>query len=162
MSGLMRFGESEMLQELLLSKPVGFAVGLLYVVNPSLGAAGPGGIPEVFANYVAPIALVIYFLVRDEKRDKLATRNDAAKKEQEDKREHERAKETLRREERMADRIDELETYINETMLTSITENKNCVNQLCNRIETLVEAIRRSDSTLVKGKSGGHGKDVEG
>ena len=154
MSDSMRLEGSEMFQDLLLSKPVGFAVGLFYVAEASAVGTGSGGIPELFANYVAPVALVIYFLVRDEKRDKLAARNEAKKKEAEEKRERERAQETLDREERMASRINELENYINRTMLTSIAESKNCVNQLCDRIETLVSAIRRGDCPFVKDSSG--------
>lgn len=141
----------EMLQDMLLSKPIGFAIGLFYVAEASnLGATANGsGIPELFANYVAPIALVIYFLLRDEKRDKLNARNETKKSEAEAKREQERTQEALDREERMASRINELENYINKTMLTNIAENKNCVNQLCDRIETLVSAIRRGDCPFV-------------
>jgi len=146
-----------------LSKPVGFAVGLLYVAEASSSGfqSGSGGITELFTNYVAPIALVIYFLLRDEKRDRLTAKTEAERKRVETAKEETREKGTTDREERMAERIDDLENYINKTMLSSIAESKNSVTSLCQKIETLVSVIEKSDCPFINGgaeATGGHEK----
>lgn len=147
-------GHEQMLLDYLLSKPVGFAIGLLYVAEASSTGlpSGGSGIAQIFANYVAPIGLVIYFLLRDEKRDKLASKAEADRKRIEAAKEEARAEETTGREERMAKRIDVLENYINKTMLETISESKTCVTQLCEKIDTLVNAMKRSECPLVNGE----------
>lgn len=144
------------LYDLVFSRPTGFLVSFMYLAQAS--ASGPANtipsmdVPSLFANYVLPVALVIYFLIRDDRRERRNVREEAARKkdevaatlrreEEEKTRVKQERSEAREREERMAKRIDELENFIHNSMSAGMAESTKAVNGLGQRIERMLKTM---------------------
>ena len=151
---------------LLFSRPAGFLVSLGYlaeVSTPGLNPVGPDDTISLVANYALPIALVVYFLIRDDRREKRGIREEAARRKEEQttalrkegqenemeavllKEERRKAlelqEETRQREERMTKRLGELENFIHTSMITGLAESSKAMTALATELRGFIAAM---------------------
>lgn len=156
--------------DLLFSRPAGLLISLVYVAEASstnLIPGHPGDLVSMAVNYGLPLTLVVYFIVRDDRRDKSKLREEAARRKEEREaalRREEQEKETaalLRkdeqhkaselqaetclREERMTKRLGELEDYIHNSMMTGLTESSKAVMALATELRSFLAAIKEKE-----------------
>lgn len=152
--------------DLLFSRPAGFLVSLFYLAEasvPGLNPSGPGDIASLVINFGLPLALVVYFLIRDDRREKRGIREEAARRKEEqavalrkEEQENETAsmlikeerrkalelqEETRQREERMTKRLGELENFIHTSMMTGLTESSKAMAELATELRGFLSAM---------------------
>jgi hypothetical protein len=151
---------------LLFSRPAGFLVSLGYlaeVSTPGLNPVDLGDATTLITNYGLPIALVVYFLIRDDRREKRGIRDEAARRKEEQitalrkeeqeaeteavllKEERRKAlelqEETRQREERMTKRLGELEDFIHTSMMTGLAESSKAMTALATELRGFIAAV---------------------
>ncbi len=156
--------------DLLFSRPTGFLISLVYVAEASstnLTPGHPGDLVSLAVNYGLPLVLVIYFLIRDDRRDKSKVREEAARRKEEHElalrkeeqeietaerlRKEEQRKalelqeETRQREERMTKRLGELEDYIHSSMMTGLNESSKAVTSLATELRSFLAAMKEKE-----------------
>jgi hypothetical protein len=152
--------------DLLFSRPAGLLISLFYLADVSssgVGVTNPVDVTSLVVNYGLPLALVIYFLIRDDRREKRGIRDEAARRKEEQvtalrKEEHEKVmadallkeerrkalelqEETRQREERMTKRLKELEDFIHVSMMTGLAESSKAVTMLATELRGFLSAM---------------------
>ncbi len=145
-----------MFSNLLLSKPMGFLVGIAYVAQVALpesgGIAAGSPIMDFILQLGLPVGLVGYFLFRDDRREKVADKKKADERKKTEEKENKRDEEIKKREERMASRIEQLEDLINSTTMGAVSENNKLMAELTTEIRDFIGVLSTEGCPREKGR----------